>query len=151
MPADSHCFVAGQAHKSAYYVYRLFAVTVGQCVVVVIIRNLFPLPGLVILDVARAHNVCIYLADVVKQGGDGYRFVAEFKPEGLFRSVRFEVGFQAVVNVKAVFAQTALIGTVELGRCGSGEKVALGLQKLQKLVSTVAFDVCAENIYKSFL
>ena len=139
VPADGNSLGGFQPHKMLDEVDTLLAVAVGQLIRHLVKRDLLPLAGGVVFDIAGADLIEVCLAQVVQQAADGITL-------GVL-ALGVEVLHHCVVHVDAVHDQAALARAVEPGGGRRGEKVG-GFQPVQQPVRTGAGDVFVVDLHK---
>ena len=112
---------------------------VGQLVSHLIKRDLLPLAGNVVLDVAGADLVKVRLAQVVQQAADGVALGAFTIGEKMLH--------HRIIDVDAVHDQAALARAVKAGGRGRSEKIRR-FQPVQQAVSAGAGDVFVVDLHK---
>ena len=109
--------------------------TVGKCVLYGIIGNRFP--NAVFLDVSHLCFVEVYLAEIVKKGGDRKAFLGKLKAVFISESRTLYEVAKALVNVETVLKKSTLVRTVKACACGRCEEVTLA-EKIEELVAALA-------------
>ena len=108
MVTDSKRFLAGQAHIARNDVNALLTVAVGEAVV--ILEGIDSLPGaLLVLYVAEAFFVDVYLAKVVKEGYDGDALVTVLRADDVDGAGGVKIACEAIVNVYRMVDEAALV------------------------------------------
>jgi hypothetical protein len=91
----------------------------------------------------------VHLAKIVKKRYYGNAFIGILKAKAFLYSIRFKIGFQALINVDGMIAKSALIGRVKSRRRGSREKVGRGREQIfQELIRPLTLYVIIVDLYK---
>lgn len=99
MPADGHGLLPGEPDEAVGDIHRFFPVAIGEGIVKLVGRYLFPLPGGVVLHVAEGFLVTAYLAQVVEQGHHCNRLLAVLQAVQLLDPLPLEVVHQTVIYI----------------------------------------------------